>query len=394
MKNLNAAILAIQPSATLAIASLAKQMAQQGHAVCNFSAGEPDFDTPSEIKESCIEALRKGQTKYTPVSGLPKLCEAISAKLKRENGLDYPASQIVVSCGAKHSLALIFQTLLNPGDEVLIPSPFWLSYPEMIRVAGGKPVFVRARRENDFKITPADLAAAATHRAVAMIINSPCNPTGTMYTPDELRALGNAALKLGLTIVSDEIYEKMVYDGGQQVSMAALSPELYQNTITVNGFSKAYSMTGWRLGYTAAPAPFIKAMSSLQSHCASAPTTFAQCGAITALEQGAAASAAMVKAFDERRRRIYDLISAIPGVKCPRPTGAFYVFPDISSFGLDSVTFAKRLLQEHHVAVVPGVAFDADACVRLSYACSMSEIETGMARLSAFCASLVRNSRQ
>ena len=385
---LNATILAIQPSATLAIASLAKQLAAQGQQICNFTVGEPDFDTPEFIKDACIEALHKGQTKYTPINGIPKLCELIAAKLKRENNLDYKPSQIIVSCGAKHSLALVFQTLLNPGDEVLIPSPFWLSYPEMIHVAGGTPVFVRAKRENDFKITPADIAAAVTPRTVALLVNSPSNPTGTMYTPGELHALGRQALKHGLSIVADEIYEKMVYDGNQFASMASFSPELHANTITVNGFSKAYAMTGWRLGYTAGPAAFMQAMGALQSHCASAPTTFAQCGAITALEQGAASIAQMVQAFDERRQRIYALMSAIPGVKCPKPTGAFYVFPDISSFGLDSVTFAKRLLAEQKVAVVPGVAFDADACVRLSYACSLTEIETGMARLKTFCASL------
>ena len=390
MKNLNAAILAIQPSATLAISSLAKQMAQQGHQVSNFSAGEPDFDTPEFIKDACSEALRKGQTKYTPVNGIPRLCEAIAAKLQRENGLVYKPSQIVVSCGAKHSLALIFQTLLTPGDEVLVPSPFWLSYPEMIRVAGGVPVPVRATRANDFKVTPADLERAATKRTAAVLINSPCNPTGTMYTPDEIRALGATALRLGIAIVSDEIYEKMVYDGNQQVSMASLSPELYASTITVNGFSKAYAMTGWRLGYAAGPVDFMQAMGALQSHCASAPTTFAQCGAIAALEQaqGADSIAVMVRAFDERRQRIYALMSAIPGVKCPKPTGAFYVFPDISSFGLDSVAFAQRLLAEQQVAVVPGIAFDADACVRLSYACSLAEIEKGMARFAKFCASL------
>ncbi|MEI6210586.1 MAG: pyridoxal phosphate-dependent aminotransferase [bacterium] len=385
---LNHTILAIQPSATLAIASLARQMAQQGHQVCNFSAGEPDFDTPDFIKEACCEALRKGQTKYTPVNGIPRLCELIAAKLKRENNINYMASQIIVSCGAKHSLALVFQTLLNPGDEVLVPSPFWLSYPEMIRVAGGVPVLVRATRENDFKVMPADLQRAATKRTVALVINSPCNPTGIMYTPSEIRSLGEMALQLGLTVVSDEIYEKMVYDGNQQVSLAALSPQLYDHTITVNGFSKAYSMTGWRLGYTAGPVAFIQAMGALQSHCASAPTTFAQCGAIAALEKGDDSIAQMVKAFDERRQRIFALMSAIPGVKCPRPTGAFYIFPDISSFGLDSVTFAKRLLAEQKVAVVPGVAFDADACVRLSYACSLAEIESGLSRFAAFCASL------
>ena len=385
---MNASILAIQPSATLAISSLARQLAAQGQKVCNFTVGEPDFDTPDFIKDACVDALRRGQTKYTPINGIPKLCELIAAKLKRENGLGYKPSQIIVSCGAKHSLALAFQTLLNPGDEVLIPSPFWLSYPEMIRVAGGKPVFLRARRENDFKITPADIAAAVTPRTVALLVNSPSHPTGTMYTPAELRALGEQALTAGLTIVADEIYEKMVYDGNRFASMASFSPELYANTITINGFSKAYAMTGWRLGYTAAPEPFIKAMGALQSHCASAPTTFAQCGAITALEKGGDSIAQMVRAFDERRQRIYALLSAIPGIKCPKPTGAFYVFPDISSFGLDSVTFAKRLLAEQQVAVVPGVAFGADACVRFSYACSLMEIGTGLARFAAFCASL------
>jgi len=388
VKSLNASILAIQPSATLAIAALAKQLAQQGHKVCNFSAGEPDFDTPDLIKEAAVDALRQGQTKYTPVNGIPRLCELIAAKLKRENGLDYKPTQIVVSCGAKHSLALVLQTLVNPGDEVLIPSPYWLSYPEMVRVAGGVPVFVPGRRENDFRIAPDDVVRAITPRTVALLINSPSNPTGTMYTPDELRALGDVAVSRGLTIVSDEIYEKLVYEGNQQASMASFSPEHYANTITINGFSKAYAMTGWRLGYTAGPAAFITAMGALQSHCASAPTTFAQCGAITALERGSESTVAMVKAFDERRRRIYALMSAIPGVTCPKPTGAFYVFPDISSFGLDSVTFAKRLLEEQKVAVVPGVAFGADACVRLSYACSMTEIETGMARFRTFCESL------
>ena len=388
MKSLNSSILAIQPSATLAIASLAKQLAAQGRPVCDFAAGEPDFDTPAFIKDAAIAALREGKTKYTPVAGVPKLCEVIAAKLKRDNGLDYKPSQIVVSCGAKHSLALVFQTLLNPGDEVIIPAPYWLSYPEMVRIAGGVPVFVTATPAADFKITPADIEQAATARTVALVINSPCNPTGTMYTPAELRALGETALRLGLTLVSDEINEKMVYDGNEQASLAAFSPALYANTITVNGMSKAYSMTGWRLGYTAAPEPFIKAMNALQSHTASAPNTFAQWGGVAAIDRGDDSIREMVAAFDARRRRIFALMSAIPGVVCPRPTGAFYVFPDISALGLDSVTFARRLLEEHNVAVVPGVAFGADSCVRLSYACTMETIETGLARFRAFCASL------
>ncbi len=388
MKALNSNILAIQPSATLAIAALAKQLAAQGRPVCDFAAGEPDFDTPAFIKDAAITALREGKTKYTPVAGVPKLCEVIAAKLKRDNGLDYKPSQIVVSCGAKHSLALVFQTLLNPGDEVIIPAPYWLSYPEMVRIAGGVPVFITATSAADFKITPADIEQAATARTVALVINSPCNPTGTMYTPAELRALGETALRLGLTLVSDEIYEKMVYDGNEQASLAAFSPALYANTITVNGMSKAYSMTGWRLGYTAAPEPFIKAMNALQSHTASAPNTFAQWGGVAAIDRGDDSIREMVAAFDARRRRIFALMSAIPGVVCPRPTGAFYVFPDISALGLDSLTFSRRLLEEHNVAVVPGVAFGADSCVRLSYACTMETIETGLARFRAFCASL------
>jgi aspartate aminotransferase len=388
VKTLNSSILAIQPSATLAIAAMAKQLAAQGRPVCDFAAGEPDFDTPTFIKDAAIAALREGKTKYTPVAGVPRLCEAIAAKLKRDNGLDYKPSQIVVSCGAKHSLALVFQTLLNPGDEVIIPAPYWLSYPEMIRIAGGVPVFVTATPAADFKIIPSDIERAATTRTVALVINSPCNPTGTMYTPAELRALGETALRFGLTIVSDEIYEKMVYDGHEQASMAAFSPALYANTITVNGMSKAYSMTGWRLGYTAAPEPFIKAMNALQSHTASAPNTFAQWGGIAAVECGDDSIREMVAAFDARRRSMFALMSAIPGVVCPRPTGAFYVFPDISALGLDSITFARRLLESHNVAVVPGVAFGADSCVRLSYACTQETIETGLARFRAFCASL------
>lgn len=388
MKPLNAAILAIQPSATLSIAALAKQLKAQGRPVCDFSAGEPDFDTPSFIKDAAADALRAGKTKYTPVAGIAELTQAIVAKLKRDNGLDYTPAQIVVSCGAKHSLALVFQTLLNPGDEVLLPTPYWLSYPEMIRVPGGVPCMLQTTAAADFKITPADIDQAVTPRTVALVINSPCNPTGTMYTPAEVRALGEAALRHGLTIISDEIYEKMVYEGQVASSMAAFSPELYANTLTVNGMSKAYAMTGWRLGYTAGPEPFIKAMTALQSHTASAPNTFAQWGGVAALEQGDGAIAEMVAAFDARRRRIYELMAAIPGVTCPKPTGAFYIFPEISAFGLDSVTFARRLLQEQNVAVVPGVAFGDDGCVRLSYACTLENIEMGVARLRDFCAGL------
>ncbi len=388
MKPLNRSILAIEPSATLAIASRAKAMVKEGIDVCSFAAGEPDFDTPDLIKDAAIDALRKGQTKYTPVAGLPDLTRAIAAKLKRDNNLDYKPEQIIVSCGAKHSIALILQTLCNPGDEVIIPSPYWLSYPEMARVAGAVPRFIDATWKQNFKITPAQFEAAITPRTVAFILNSPSNPTGMVYNESELRAFADLCVKHNITIISDEIYEKMVYDGQRHVSVASLSPEIFANTITVNGFSKAYAMPGWRLGYSAGPLPFIKAMNALQSHCASAPNTFAQFGGITAIEHGDASIREMCVAFEARSNRIHQLISAIPGIHCPKPQGAFYIFPNIADFGLDSLTFARELLDRHHVAVVPGVAFGNDNCVRLSYACGMAEIEKGLARFAAFCAEI------
>lgn len=391
MKPLNSAILGIEPSATLAISSSAKDMVKAGADVCSFAAGEPDFDTPDFIKEAAIKALREGHTKYTPVAGLPELTRAVAAKLKRDNNIDCAANQVVVSCGGKHSLALALQTLLNPGDEVVIPSPFWLSYPEMVRVAGGTPRFIATTWRDNFKITPEQLEATINERTAAFIINSPSNPTGMVYSGDELRALADICVRNNVAIISDEIYEKMVYGDVPHVSVASLSPEIAANTITVNGFSKAYSMTGWRLGYTAGPLPFIKAMTALQSHCASAPNTFAQFGALAAIEQGEPSIRQMTAAFAERNRRICDLFDAIPGIHCPRPTGAFYIFPNISEFGLDSLAFARELLDKHHVAVVPGIAFGNDNCVRLSYACSMDEIEKGLGRIAAFCADLKKN---
>ena len=390
MKPLNSSILAIEPSATLAIAARAKAMAKEGINVCSFAAGEPDFDTPGFVKDAAIDALSKGQTKYTPVAGLPELNAAIAEKFKRDNGLDYSPSQIVVSCGAKHSLALILQTLCNPGDEVIIPVPYWLSYPDMVRVAGGVPVFIEATWEQDFKITPAQLEAAITDKTVAFILNSPSNPTGMIYNEDELRAFGEICVRHNITIVTDEIYEKMVYGSERHISIASLSPEIFANTITVNGFSKAYAMPGWRLGYAAGPLPFIKAMTALQSHCASAPNTFAQFGSLAALDpiRGDASIRDMCVHFEKRCNRIYELISAIPGIRCPKPQGAFYIFPNIANFGMDSLAFAKKLLDEHHVAVVPGIAFGNDRCVRLSYACGMAEIEEGCKRFTAFCASI------
>ena len=385
MKDLNRTVAAIAPSATLAISSKAAELKAKGVAVCAFAAGEPDFNTPDCIKRACEQALAQNKTRYVAAAGLPELREAICEKLARENQLHYEPSQVVVANGGKPALAQVFQTLINPGDEVIIPTPFWLSYPEMVKVAGGVPVFVETRVESGFLMSPEQLEAAITPRTVAVVINSPSNPTGMMYSPEQLKALGTVALKHDLWMVSDEIYEKMVYGGVPQVSMASFGPDFYDHTITVNGFSKTFAMTGWRLGYAAAPKPFAKALASLQSHLASAPNTFAQWGAVAALKEAAPDVAKMVAAFTQRRDRIYQLISAIEGIKCPKPEGAFYVFPNIASFGLDSLTFATRLLEEEHVAVVPGIAFGNDRCVRLSYACSMENIEEGLARFARFC---------
>ena len=385
MKDLNRTVAAIAPSATLAISSKAAELKAKGVAVCAFAAGEPDFNTPDCIKRACEQALAQNKTRYVAAAGLPELREAICEKLARENQVHYEPSQVVVANGGKPALAQVFQTLINPGDEVIIPTPFWLSYPEMVKVAGGVPVFVETRVESGFLMSPEQLEAAITPRTVAVVINSPSNPTGMMYSPEQLKALGTVALKHDLWMVSDEIYEKMVYGGVPQVSMASFGPEFYDHTITVNGFSKTFAMTGWRLGYAAAPKPFAKALASLQSHLASAPNTFAQWGAVAALKEAAPDVAKMVTAFTQRRDRIYQLISAIEGIKCPKPEGAFYVFPNIASFGLDSLTFATRLLEEEHVAVVPGIAFGNDRCVRLSYACSMENIEEGLARFARFC---------
>ncbi len=388
MKPLNETVASIAPSATLAITSKAAKLKAEGIKICAFAAGEPDFNTPKVIKDACAEALETNQTRYVAAAGLPALRQAICKKLQEFNKCTYEPSQVIVANGGKHALAQVFQTMINPGDEVIIPAPYWLSYPEMVRVAGGVPKTVETTVDANFLMTPEQFEAAITPKTVAVVMTSPSNPTGMMYSPEQLKAIGEIAIKHDLWIVSDEIYECMVYGEVEQVSMASFGPDFYEHTITVNGFSKTYAMTGWRLGYAAAPKAFAKAMSSLQSHLASAPNTFAQWGAIAALEKGAEDVATMVEAFTKRRDRIYELVSAIPGIKCPKPQGAFYVFPNIESFGLTSLEFAERLLEEQHVAVVPGIAFGNDQCIRLSYACSMENIEEGVARLTEFCANL------
>lgn len=385
---LNERVAGIAPSLTLAIDAKAKAMAAAGEKVCGFGAGEPDFDTPPHIKEAAAKALQEGKTKYAPNEGLLELKVAIADKLSAENKLHYKPEQVLVSNGAKHSLFNIFMALCREGDEIIIPAPYWLSYPEMVRVAGGRPVFVRGLESNGLKITPAQLESVITARTKALVINSPSNPTGMVYTRQELAALADVALKHNLYIVSDEIYERMVYDGVEAVSIGSLSPEIFKRTITVNGFSKPYAMTGWRLGYYAGPAEIVKAGSALQSHSTSAPNTFAQYGAVAALRGPQDCVTTMVKAFDERRKYLYGRLTAMKGVTCSRPSGAFYVFPNISSFGLSSIDFAAKLLEQEKMTVVPGIPFGADENVRLSYACSMANIEEGMKRLERFISTL------
>ena len=384
----NQRIGAIAPSASLSIASKAKAMKAAGRDVCDLAAGEPDFDTPEHIKEAAAKALADGHTKYTPVAGIPALREAIAAKLLRENGLHYTADQVIVCSGAKHALYNVFMALLREGDEVIIPSPYWLSYPEMVRMAGGESVFLPGREEKGFRVSPDELEAAMTSRTKAVIINSPSNPTGCVYTREELRALADVALRHGVYIVADEIYEKLLYDGAEHHSVGNLAPEILEWTITVNGFSKAYAMTGWRLGYVAAPLFLTKAMSALQSHSTSGTTSFAQYGAVAALNGPHDFLAAMGAAFTERRAYLLRRLEDISGVTCSKPMGAFYAMSNIARFGLDSISFAQRLLEEQNVATVPGIAFGAPDHIRLSYACGMDVLEKSLDRLGLFIESL------
>jgi len=385
---INERVAAIAPSVTLGIDNLAKEMAAKGRKIYSFAAGEPDFDTPAHIKRAAIRALEDGQTKYTPVAGIQALRAAIAAKLEKDNGLHYDPSQVVVSNGAKHTLFNIFMALCREGDEVVIPAPFWLSYPEMVSVAGGKPVFVHGREENDFKITPSEFERVVSSKTKALVINSPSNPIGNVYSASELKALADVAVKHGIYIVSDEIYEKMIYDNTVHVSVGSLSREVFEKTITVNGFSKAYSMTGWRLGYFAGPAEIVKAVNAFQSHSTSGPNTFAQFGGLEALTGTQDCVAEMLKAFDARRMYIYQRLTSIKGITCVKPMGAFYVLPNISKFGLGSVSFSKQLLEREGVAVVPGAAFGADSNIRLSYACTMDNIREGIDRIEQFIKSL------
>jgi aspartate aminotransferase len=378
----------LTPSLTLSIDSKAKAMKAEGIDVCGFGAGEPDFDTPEHIKAAAQAAIETGFTKYTPSSGIPELRQAIADKFKADNGLDYKSSQIVVSNGAKHSCYNAILATCQPGDEVIIPAPYWLSYPEMVRLAGADPVFVQTKEENNWKMTADEFEAAMTPRTKMVILNSPGNPTGSVYTAEELQAIVDVAAGEDILILSDEIYEKLVYDGVKHVSVASLSQEAYNLTITINGFSKAYAMTGWRLGYLGAPESIAKAIDAIQSHSTSNPCSFAQKGALAALKGDQSAVEDMRAEFDLRRNYMMQRLSTISRVSVVAPQGAFYVLVNISQLGLSSTNFAERLLSKHHVAVVPGVAFGNDGTVRFSYATSLDIIKKGLDRFEEFCRTL------
>lgn len=378
----------LTPSLTLSIDSKAKAMKAEGLDVCGFGAGEPDFDTPEHIKEAAIAALHGGFTKYTPSAGLPELRQAIADKLQADNGLSYKASQIVVSSGAKHSCYNAILATCQEGDEVVIPSPYWVSYPDMVRLAGAEPVMVATTERNSWKMRAEDFEKAMTPRTKMLILNSPNNPSGAVYTRDEIAAIVEVAAAEDIYILSDEIYEKLVYDDVQHVSTASISKEAQDLTITINGFSKAYAMTGWRLGYMAAPEAIAKAVDSVQSHSTSHPVSFVQRAAIAALKGDQQPLADMRDEFDLRRNYMFDRITKIPNITAVKPLGAFYVLVNISQLGLSSQNFADRLLSKANVAVIPGAAFGDDRTVRLSYATSIDIIKKGMDRFQDFCRTL------
>lgn len=386
---------ALTPSSTLAITAKAKELKDAGQDVIGLGAGEPDFNTPQHIIDAAIKSMNEGHTKYTATAGLPALKKEISEKFKKDQGLDYEASEIIVANGAKHALYTLFQVILDEGDEVIIPIPYWVSYPEQVKLAGGVPVYVEGSEENDFKITPEQLASAITERTKAVIINSPSNPTGVLYTEEELKALGQICLDKEVLIVSDEIYEKLIYGNSKHVSIAGLSPELKDHTIIINGVSKSHSMTGWRIGYAAGNKEIIKAMTNLASHSTSNPTTPAQYGAIAAYAGPQDAVEEMRQAFEERLNIIYDKLVAVPGFQCVKPQGAFYLFPNAKKAaeltGFETVdAFAEALLEEAKVAVIPGSGFGAPNNIRLSYATSLELLEKAVERIHQFVESKLK----
>lgn len=380
----------VPASATMAVTSRAKEMKAQGIDIIGFAAGEPDFDTPDFIKNAAIEAMKAGHTGYTATPGIVELRKAISEKFKKENNLDYSPDQIVVNIGAKHSVYESMQAVLDPGDEVLLPTPYWVTYPETIKLAGAKAVILETSEQTRYRITPEQLKAAITDKTALLMLNSPSNPGGFAYSPEELKAIAKVLEGTNVIVLSDEIYERLMYGDNKFVSFASLSEDAYNRTLTINGMSKAYAMTGWRIGYTAGPVDAIKAMTRLQSHMTQNPVAFAQYGALAALQDTTGAVEKMRVEFEKRGQRMAELLNAIEGIKCIQPEGAFYCFPDVSAHYSktiggtqinDSMDFAKALLEQAEVAVVPGDPFGCPNNVRLSFACSMEQIEVGLTRI-------------
>ncbi|MBK1830239.1 pyridoxal phosphate-dependent aminotransferase [Verrucomicrobiaceae bacterium R5-34] len=385
MDSISSRVDKVAPSLTLSVTNQAKAMKARGEEVYGLAGGEPDQDTPDFIKQAAIDALNEGKTKYTPAAGIPELREAIAEKLKTDNGIDYDPRQIVVNSGAKQSCFNAILAVVEEGDEVIIPAPYWVSYPEMVRLAGGIPVIVETTAENDWKLTPEQFEENMTGLTKMIILNTPGNPTGSVYSADELKALGEVALYEDIIILSDEIYEHLVYGETKHTSIASLSKDLYDLTITVNGFSKAYSMTGWRIGYTAAPKPLADAISKIQGHTTSNATTFAQYGALAALAEGKDFIKDLNAEYDVRRQFVHGRLSAINNIKVVEPKGAFYCLVDTTDLGLKSVNLCDKLLTRYRVAAVPGIAFGNDNSIRISYCTTLDVLNEGLSRFEEFC---------
>jgi aspartate aminotransferase len=382
-------VMALTPSTTLAITAKAKMLKEQGEDVIGLGAGEPDFNTPAHILDAAFRSMNEGHTKYTPSAGLPALKKAIIEKLQRDHGLTYKPNEIIVANGAKHALYTLFQVILNDGDEVIIPSPYWVSYPEQVKLAGGVPVYIEGSEENQFKITPDQLQNAITNKTRAIIINSPSNPTGVIYTKEELQEIGDICLRENILIISDEIYEKLIYGHHKHISIAQISQELKEQTIIINGVSKSHSMTGWRIGYAAGNKQIIEAMTNLASHSTSNPTTTAQFAAIAAYNGPQEPVEEMRQAFEDRLEIIFDQLVSIPGFTCVKPQGAFYLFPNVKEAaqqtGYPNVDeFVEALLVEAKVAVIPGSGFGTPDNIRLSYATSLEQLEEAVGRIHRF----------
>jgi aspartate aminotransferase len=383
-------VVELEESATLAVTAKAAKMKASGIDVISFGAGEPDFDTPEYIRKAAIDALNAGQTKYPkPAHGLPQTRQAICDKLKRLNHLEYTPEQIIVTSGGKDAAYLAIHALIDPGDEVVIPAPYWVSYPEMVKLAGGIPVYVAGPEEHDYKLTPDRLKPVLSNRTKMFIFNSPSNPSGVTYDPDEVKALAKVLDERDVIVFSDEIYDQLLYNGQETLSFAAASRRAYEKTITANSASKTYAMPGWRLGYAAGPVEVIKSMAKVQSQSTSGAATFSQVALAAAVSSDQSDVERMRVEFERRGRYMWERLTAMPGVRCPRPTGAFYCFPNVSAaYARLSVRgsgeFAERLLEKAQVAVVPGAPFGMDAHIRLSFAMGMTEIQKGLDRIAAF----------